>query len=56
MARSLTVKHEEKPSTTPLFTAFLLLACAWMAATAFSAASAEESAAPLPFPAAIDGQ
>ncbi len=56
MARSLTVKHEEKPSTTPLFTAFLLLACAWMAATALSAASAEETSAPLPATLGIDGQ
>ncbi len=56
MARSLTVKHEEKPSTTPLFTAFLLLACAWMAATALSAASAEETGASLPTLGAIDAQ
>lgn len=56
MARSLTVKHEEKPSTSPLFTAFLLLACAWMAATALSAASAEETTGSLPSPGVIDGQ
>lgn len=56
MARSLTVKHEEKPSTSPLFTAFLLLACAWLAASALSAASAEESPAALPIPGAINGQ
>ena len=34
MARSLTVKHDEVPSTSPLFTAFLLLAFGWMAASA----------------------
>ncbi len=31
MARSLTVKHEEAPGTSPLFTAFLLLAFGWLA-------------------------
>ena len=41
MARSLTVKHEEKPSTSPLFTAFLLLAAAWMAASAVAEAGRE---------------
>lgn len=56
MARSLTVKHEEKPSTTPLFTAFLLLACAWMAATALSAASAVETPPVASPEAMIDGQ
>jgi len=56
MARSLTVKHEEKPSTTPLFTAFLLLACAWMAATALSAASADETVASPSLPSLIDGR
>jgi hypothetical protein len=56
MARSLTVKQEEKASTTPLFTVFLVLAGAWMAAAAWSAASAESAAAAansLPF---SDGQ
>lgn len=41
MARSLTVKHEESTGTSSLFTAFLLLACAWLAAAAVSSASAE---------------
>ena len=41
MARSLTVKHEEKASTTPLFTFFLLLAFGWMAMTAFFSGPAE---------------
>ncbi len=30
MARSLTVKHEEKAGTSPLLNAFLILALAWM--------------------------
>ncbi len=30
MARSLVVKHEEKLGTSPLLTAFLVLAAAWM--------------------------
>jgi hypothetical protein len=30
MARSLTVKHEEKLGTSPLLNAFLVLALAWM--------------------------
>jgi len=34
MARSLTVKHEEKPATSTIMTAFLVLAIAWMAASA----------------------
>lgn len=44
MARSLTVKHEEKPSTSPLLTFFLLLAFAWMAATAIAAGSGQAEA------------
>ncbi|MCB9777830.1 MAG: hypothetical protein H6742_04640 [Alphaproteobacteria bacterium] len=31
MARSLTVKHEEAPATSPLLTAFLVLAFGWLA-------------------------
>lgn len=34
MARSLTVKHEEKPSTSLLLNAFLLIAIGWMALSA----------------------
>lgn len=56
MARSLTVKHEEKPATSPLFTAFLVLACAWMAATALSAASTDAVASPAMSGALINGQ
>ena len=34
MARTLTVKQEEKPTTSPLLTGFLLLAVVWMVLTA----------------------
>jgi hypothetical protein len=34
MARSLTVKHEEKPATSLIMTAFLVLAVVWMTASA----------------------
>ena len=47
MARSLTVKHEETPSTSPLLNAFLLLAFGWLAVTAIFAATADAVAAPL---------
>ncbi len=30
MARSLTIQHEETPSTSPLLTGFLLFVVAWM--------------------------
>ena len=56
MARSLTVKHEETPATSPLLTAFLLLACAWMAASALSAASADAGPATTLSGAMINGQ
>jgi len=36
MARSLTIKHEEHARTSPLFTGFLLLSMAWLAATAMT--------------------
>ena len=48
MARSLTIKHEEKPSTSPLLNAFLLLAFGWLAVTAMVAASADAGAASAP--------
>jgi hypothetical protein len=41
MARSLTVQHDEKPSTSPLFNAFLLLAFGWMALTALTGMGGE---------------
>jgi hypothetical protein len=45
MARSLTVKHEEKLGTSPLLNAFLVLALGWMAA-AVLLAPAEAGDAP----------
>lgn len=45
MARSLVVKHEEKPGTSPLFNAFLVLALAWMVGGALLASVAD--AAPI---------
>lgn len=46
MARSLTVKHEEAPSTSPLLTAFLLLAFGWLAVSAAVAVAQDAPAAP----------
>jgi hypothetical protein len=46
MARSLTVKHEEKLGTSSLLNAFLLLTLAWMAAGAFFASMSDAAAAP----------
>ena len=37
MARSLTIKHEETVSTSPLLNMFLLFAIAWMALSALVA-------------------
>lgn len=45
MARSLTVKHEEKLGTSSLLNAFLFLAFAWMVGGAFLASMNEASAA-----------
>ncbi len=42
MARSLTVKHEEKPATSLIMTAFLVLAVVWMAASAVFASPGPE--------------
>ncbi len=50
MARSLTVKHEEKLQTSSLLNAFLFLTLAWMAAGAFFASMAEASAADATLP------
>ena len=46
MARSLTVKHEENASTSPLLTGFLLIAAGWLVLTAmfYSEADASEAA------------
>lgn len=46
MARSLTVKHEEKLGTSSLLNAFLLLTLAWMAAGAVFAGMNDAVAAP----------
>lgn len=47
MARSLTIKHDEKPSTSSLLNIFLLLAVGWMAITALVASTADASTAPV---------
>lgn len=44
MARSLTVQHEENPSTSPLLTGFLLFAVAWLVLGTFLAGAAEAEA------------
>ncbi|MBT3219475.1 MAG: hypothetical protein HN348_10320 [Proteobacteria bacterium] len=41
MARSLTVKHDEKPATSPLFTGFLLISIGWLMLSAFAGFAAE---------------
>jgi len=50
MARSLSVKHEEKPATSSLLNFFLVLAFAWMgmAAVASSFAGSTEPAPATP--------
>ncbi len=40
MARSLTIQHEEKATAHPLLLGFLLLACAWLAASTLIGAGA----------------
>lgn len=47
MARSLTVKHEEKPGTSSLLNSFLLLALGWMVVGAVLASMAN-AASPEP--------
>ena len=44
MARSLTVKHDEKPATSPLLNSFLLLAFGWLLLSGFAAANATTDA------------
>jgi hypothetical protein len=46
VARSLTVNHQEQPSTSALLNVFLLLAFGWLALSAASAAFAESPAPP----------
>jgi len=43
MARSLTVNHEEKPSTSYLLNFFLALAFGWLMLTALAAAASPDS-------------
>ena len=45
MARSLTVKHEEKLGTSSLLNSFLVVTLAWMVAGAIFASTTEASAA-----------
>lgn len=47
MARSLVVKHEEKPGTSSLLNAFLVLALAWMGLGAVLAWAGEPAATPV---------
>ena len=46
MARSLSVKHEEKPATSSLLNFFLVLAFAWMGLAALASSYAANSDAP----------
>lgn len=48
MARSLNVKHEEKPGTSPLMNAFLALAVGWMVIGALVSSIGESVAAVAP--------
>lgn len=41
MARSLTIKHEESASTSPLLTGFLLIAVGWLLAAMLFGGQAE---------------
>jgi hypothetical protein len=41
MARSLTIKHEETATTSPLFTGFLLLSVGWLLAGALTSGDAQ---------------
>lgn len=46
MARSLTIQHEERATTSPLFTGFLLLAISVLALSAFAGIPADNAPAP----------
>lgn len=48
MARSLTVKHEEKSGVSPLLLAFLLFACSWLALSGLAGAVAATGESPAP--------
>lgn len=41
MARSLTIKHEETATTSPLFTGFLVLSVIWLLASALAGGDAQ---------------
>ncbi len=43
MARSLTIKHTEKPQTSSLFNAFLLLAFGWLVVSVLVAGAHAET-------------
>ncbi len=45
MARSLTVKHEEQASTSPLLTGFLLISALWLLLSAAFGVAADASLA-----------
>lgn len=47
MARSLTVKHDEKPATSSLLNAFLLLAFGWLIMGAVFASASAQDATPV---------
>lgn len=53
MARSLTVAHEETPTTNPLLTGFLVIAALVLVASAFEAMSQAPVAAEAPPPAVV---
>jgi hypothetical protein len=46
MARSLSVKHEEKPATSSLLNFFLILAFGWMGLSAVASSFAANTEAP----------
>jgi hypothetical protein len=46
MARSLTIKHEETATTSPLLTGFLVFAMAWLLVTAVSGYASDIGDAP----------
>lgn len=53
MARSLTIQHEERATTSPLLTGFLLLAAAWLLLAALFGADAYSADAPTAAPSTV---